>query len=244
MIPFKDNIPRVHRPVITVSLIVVNMLIFLFELSLSPKAKLAFFHLYGAVPARFYHPEWASVAGYPDMGYWPFLTYMFLHSGWLHVILNMWVLWIFADNIEDVTGHIGFVFFYVTCGVVALVVQILTGHDATQPIIGASGAVAGVMGAYFMLYPRAKVLTFIPIFFLPWIVPLPAPLFLLVWVGIQVFSGLFAHVAGHQGVAWWAHVGGFVAGMVIIKAFVIKGRCYCCYNENSKNYESIDDDFF
>jgi membrane associated rhomboid family serine protease len=183
------------------------------------------------VPARFTSPEWALFAGYPRGGYIAFLTHMFIHGGWLHIIANMWTLWIFADNIEDVMGPVRFVLFYLACGLSATVVHILFNADSTIPVVGASGAIAGVMGAYLLLYPHAKVFTLIPVLFFPLFFELPAAIYLGIWFLTQFFSGVTSIVAPQQGggIAWWAHLGGFAAGIVLLPYFRRNDRCYFCY---------------
>jgi membrane associated rhomboid family serine protease len=150
----------------------------------------------------------------------PMLTSMFLHGGWLHIIGNMWVLWIFGDNIEDYLGHFLYLVFYLVCGIAASFTHVLLNLSSRVPSIGASGAIAGIMGAYFLLYPRAKVLTLVPliIFFTFWW--LPAWIVLGYWFLVQFFSGTstaIAYSSQNSGIAFWAHVGGFVAGLVLIK---------------------------
>ncbi|MGE4290873.1 MAG: rhomboid family intramembrane serine protease [Desulfovibrio sp.] len=234
MIPLYDNVPRVHPPYAVVAIIVLNVLAFLYELSLPPQSQAVFFHFFGVVPARFSHPGWAAMAGYPDTMLLPFLTYMFLHGGWLHLIMNMWMLWIFADNIEDVTGHWRFVGFYLCCGLVAVVLHVLFNRDSPLPIIGASGAIAGTLGAYFVLYPHGRVATLVLIF----IFHFRAALFLGFWFILQILSGLGENGTGQvAGVAWWAHVGGFLAGMVLIRFFRRQDRCYYCYDAQRRRYD-------
>jgi membrane associated rhomboid family serine protease len=143
------------------------------------------------------------------------LTCIFLHGGWLHFLGNMWFLFIFGDNVEDRFGHLGYVLFYLGCGVAASLAHLWSDPGSTMPTIGASGAIAGVMGAYLVSYPHARVLTLVPILFFLEIVVLPAPLFLGVWFVIQFFQGVASIVAA-TGVAWWAHIGGFVAGAAVV----------------------------
>lgn len=126
-----------------------------------------FFHLFGIVPARFTHPDWALSVGFPLHDYWPFLTSMFLHGGWLHIIGNMWTLWIFSDNVEGRMGPVRFVIFYLLCGLAAGIVHCFTNPDSTIPTVGASGANAGAIGAYFFLFPNARVIVLVPILFFP-----------------------------------------------------------------------------
>lgn len=239
MIPIRDNVPRVHPPVAVIAVIVLNALVFFYTKTLSMRTFYVFVHLFGVVPLRFMEPELAIQAGYPH-SYLPVLSYMFLHSGWLHVIMNMWALWIFGDNIEDVTGHVRFVLFYVLCGLVAIVVQIFIEPGFNAPVIGASGAVAGIMGAYFVLYPHGRVLTLVPVLIFPLFFQFPAVLFLALWLLLQVFSGLMGAAGMAQPVAWWAHIGGFVAGMALIHVFRKKDRCYYCYNPDTRDYDKTE----
>jgi len=241
MIPIRDNVPRVHPPISVLMIIALNAIAFLYTRSLQGNEFFNFMHLFGVVPARFLSPEWATWAGYPDSTL-PMLSYMFLHSGWLHVIMNMWMLWIFGDNIEDVTGHVGLLAFYVICGLTAVSVQILTEPGSTTPIIGASGAVAGIMGAYMVLYPHGQVLTLVPVFIIPLFFRFPAILFLAAWLLVQLVSGVVEAAGKTQSVAWWAHIGGFFAGMVLIRFFQRKDRCYYCYNPETKDYEELPKD--
>lgn len=232
MFPLRDNIPSQHRSVALWGIIGLNILAFLFTVGLSPDMKAQLFHLYGVVPARFLHPEWAQMHGYPDGGFMAFGTHMFLHSGWMHIIFNMWTLWIFGDNVEDVMGPFKFTVFYLLCGLFALFVHAVTSPDSAVPVVGASGAIAGVMGAYFFLYPHAKITTFIPIIIIPFVFDLPAVFYLGAWFLTQVFSGMFTQ-AGGGGVAWWAHIGGFVAGMLLLRFFRDDARCYYCYRSET-----------
>lgn len=232
MFPLRDNIPTRHRPYMVWTILAANILIFLLMRPLSPVQENGVFHLFGVVPARFFHPDWAVWHGYPEGGTIAFLAHMFIHSGWLHIIANMWSLWIFADNVEDVMGPFRFLAFYLVCGLAALFVHMVTAPDSTVPVVGASGAIGGVMGAYFFLYPHARVVTFLPIFIVPLIFEIPALFFLGAWFMSQVFSGLLASSDG-GGVAWWAHIGGFVAGMLLLRFFRDDSRCYYCYRSES-----------
>jgi len=203
LIPLRDIIPSRTTPVVTISLIAVNVLVFLFELSLGRNVD-AFTLYYGLVPAAF---SWVAV-----------FTSMFLHGGFLHVAGNMLYLWIFGDNVEDRMGHGRFLVFYLLCGVAAALAQTITVPDSVVPMVGASGAIAGVMGAYFVLYPRSRIVTLIPIFFFFQIVEVPAILFLGIWFVMQFLSGIGSIVnsipgGAMGGIAVWAHVAGFVAGI-------------------------------
>jgi rhomboid family protein len=212
MIPLRDIIPSRTVPYITVTIIVLNAVAWLFELSLPRDVLPVFLQVYGVVPADF-HPA-------------TLVSSMFLHGGWSHVIGNMWYLWIFGDNIEDRLGHGRFIIFYLLCGIVAALGQIVIDPYSRLPTIGASGAIAGVMGAYFVLYPQSRVLTLIPWVFLQ-IVELPAIVLLGFWFLMQLFSaGAIAVTASTHGggVAFAAHVAGFVTG--IAGVYVFRKRDY------------------
>ncbi len=238
MIPLRDNVPRSERPLVVWTLAVVCAAMFVYELLMPERALNQFLHIYGVVPARFTNPSWAAVAGYPEDGYESLVTYMFLHAGWLHILLNMWVLWIFADNVEEALGHGRFIVFYLLCGLAAVGVHILFNWRSTMPVIGASGAIAGIMGAYFRLFPRAKVVTLIPIFIFPWIIELPAITFLGIWFAVQFLSGVFGSVTQGQasGVAFWAHAGGFLTGLALVRVVLPPG-CRYCYDPRHRRYD-------
>ena len=186
------------------------------------EAKEELFYLFGIVPARFTHPDWAASVGFPVGNYWPLLTHQFLHGGWLHIISNMWALWIFGDNVEDRMGSLKFLVFYLLCGVIAGLTQMFSSPSSTIPSVGASGAIAGVLGAYLLLYPRASVEVVMPIWFYPFFFELPAVMYLGFWFLTQLFSGTMALARPTQvgGIAFWAHVGGFVSGMFLCGIFV------------------------
>jgi len=218
VIPLQDTIPARRYPVVTVALIAANVVIFLQEVALGPSLE-RFIYTFGFVPARYlYLTEVAPQALLPRFG--PMLTAMFLHGGWLHLIGNMWTLWIFGDNVEDRLGRGRFLAFYLGCGLAAAYAQYWMDPASEVPTVGASGAIAGVMGGYFVLFPHARVLTLVPILFYPAIVFMPAVVFLGLWFLLQLFNGAFA-VAGAGmlagGVAWWAHVGGFLTGVLLVR---------------------------
>jgi membrane associated rhomboid family serine protease len=232
MFPLRDNIPSRHRSYMMWTLLALNIAFFLAGQGLSNIQEFNLFHLYGVVPARYLDSQWALLQGYPEGLLLPLGTHMFLHSGWLHLIANMWTLWIFGDNVEDVMGPFKFLVFYLLCGLGALAVHMFTNPSSTIPVVGASGAIAGVMGAYFFLYPHAKVVTFLPILIIPFIFELPAVFYLGAWFMTQVLSGMLAP-AGGGGVAWWAHIGGFVVGMLLLRFFRDDSRCYYCYRSET-----------
>jgi membrane associated rhomboid family serine protease len=223
VIPIRDTIPSRTVPVVTWTLIAINVVVFLYELHLGPDIE-HFFYLFGLVPARYAHPEWARRMGFPIDDYLPFLTCMFLHGGWAHIIGNMWTLWIFGDNVEDRMGHARFFFFYLLMGICAGLTHWFTNLDSTMPTVGASGAIAGVLGAYFVLFPTSRIIVLLPIFFFPFFFELPAVVYLFVWFFGQIVSGTFATFSGANvgGIAWWAHAGGFVCGAVFHRLFVLR----------------------
>ncbi|MGE5204194.1 MAG: rhomboid family intramembrane serine protease [Chlamydiota bacterium] len=229
MIPLKDDTPRFSTPYITYFLVALNTVIFLYELlGFGPHARNQFMFQFGMVPARIT----GLMSGMPHLSaetaLLPILTSMFLHASWLHLIGNMWVLWIFGDNIEDYLGHFLYIVFYLLSGLAAAVAHTLLNAGSVMPTVGASGAIAGVMGAYFVLYPRAKVLTLVPLIVIFTFWWLPAWIVLGYWFVIQFFSGAATEVAVSSrtagGIAFWAHVGGFVAGIVLIKLFPAQRR--------------------
>ncbi len=234
MIPIKDSIPRMHPCWAVWGLIAVNTLVFFYELGLDGNGLFQLFHLHGMVPARYTDTHWAMRVGYPGTGYAGFVTYTFLHGSWLHFLINMWTLWIFADNIEDVMGPWRFLAFYFLCGLAAALAHLLANPGSIEPVVGASGSIAGVMGAYFLLYPHSKVLTLIPIIIFPLFVNIPAVIYLGIWFLSQFISGVATVGQGGGGIAFWAHAGGFVAGMVVLPLFRIKKRCYYCYDPQGK----------
>jgi len=202
VIPLRDVIPSRSTPYITVTIIVLNSLAWLYELALPRDILPIFLQIYGVVPADFSAPTLVSS--------------MFLHGSWMHFIGNMWYLWIFGDNIEDRVGHGRFVVFYLLCGIVAALGHIAMDPESTLPTIGASGAIAGVMGAYFVLYPQSRVLTLIPLIIFYEIIELPAVLLLGFWFLMQLFSaGAIAVTTSTAsgGVAFMAHIAGFLMGM-------------------------------
>lgn len=213
MFPIRDSIRARGTPWVTVLLVVVNCVVFVWELLLGWQLD-EFIVRYSIVPVRY--TDWHVVRLYSpvELGL-PFLTSMFIHGGWVHLLGNMWFLWIFGDNVEDKLGHFRFLVLYLVGGVFASVFHILTNPNGGVPTIGASGAVAAVMGAYFRYFPLAYVETIIPPFVLGPTVALPAILFLGVWFVLQFFNGALslAGTSGFGGVAWWAHIGGFIFGV-------------------------------
>jgi membrane associated rhomboid family serine protease len=222
VIPLRDTIPSRSAPIVTVALIGVNVLVFLHEAALGPYLP-RFVYAYGLVPARFV--DWPGNPLDPAR-FVPLFTSMFWHGGWLHLFGNMLYLWIFGDNVEDRLGHARYLVFYVGCGLGAALTQVALSPASTVPTVGASGAIAGVLGAYLISFPRSRVLTLVPIFIFPWFVEIPAVAYLVLWFAMQLLSGVASlHMpVGAGGVAWWAHIGGFVAGIVGVVFFAPAAR--------------------
>ena len=218
MIPLKDDIPSETTPLVNYLLIFANFVVFFYELSLSPMALHHFVYTFGFVPAKF---SWALVHGEPILSaLLPVFTSMFLHGGWFHILGNMLFLYIFGDNVEDAMGHFGYFVFYIISGLVAALFQYIISPHSTSPMIGASGAIAGVLGAYFVLYPRARILTLVFFFIFVDVIYIPAFFFLFFWFAFQIINGSASlAMAGAGGVAWWAHIGGFVAGVGLVPLF-------------------------
>lgn len=215
VLPLHDNVPARRFPVVTMGLIILNALLFLWEIQLGLRAEQALLQ-FTLIPVRYTDPAIASHFSLFEQ-LLPFLSSMFLHGGWLHLLGNLWILWIFGDNVEDRLGPGRFLLFYLAGGVAASILHILTNLHSHVPTLGASGAIAAVMGAYFRFYPHARVITVIPPFIFGPYLELPAVLFLGFWFLLQLLSGTLemGRVASTGGVAWWAHVGGFVFGTVV-----------------------------
>ena len=221
MIPLRDTVQSKTYPIVRNAIIGINVLVFLWQSGQGQYLK-GIFDLYGMVPVRYSEP---GISGQFTLieQLVPFFSYMFLHGGFLHLLGNMWFLYIFGDNVEDRLGSSRFIAFYILSGIAAVLIHLVTNWHSRLPTIGASGAIAGVMGAYFLLFPRSRILTMIPIFFFPFLFELPAVFFLGYWVLIQF---LYASVSHGQagGVAWWAHIGGFIFGLATIKLFLVLPR--------------------
>jgi membrane associated rhomboid family serine protease len=205
MIPLRSSERHYTPATVTLLIIVANVLVFLFELSLGSQQRDRFIYVYGIVPDRLWLPS--------------LLTSMFIHGGFLHILGNMWFFWIYGRGVEDVLGHAKFLFFYLACGLAAGLVHIVVNANSPVPTVGASGAIAGVMGGYLIKFPRAHIVTLVPIFFFITTVDIPAAFLLLYWFAIQFFSGVGSVAyssASSGGVAWFAHIGGFLVGMGLI----------------------------
>lgn len=213
MIPLRSTERVYSTTYVTIGLIAVNLLIFLYEIALNPYSQDAFIRHYGLVPDQVHLSN--------------LFTSMFLHGGWLHVLGNMWFLYIYGRNVEDLMGSAKFFFFYIICGVIAAVVHVFFNPFSRVPTVGASGAIAGVMGAYLVKFPRARILTLVPVFVFLTTLEIPAALLLLYWFALQFFSGVgsigYSQVST-GGIAWFAHIGGFLGGMALVFLFGARPR--------------------
>jgi hypothetical protein len=214
MIPLRDTTRSRNYPAVNTALIAANGLLFLVQLAQGPQQD-AFIYTYGLVPARYSVPHVAAYFTSFQQAL-ALLSFMFLHGGFWHLLGNMWSLYIFGDNVEDRLGPFRYLLFYLLCGWASGLFHLFLNWQSPVPTIGASGAIAGVMGAYLLLYPRSKLLTLIPIFFIPYFIEIPAFFFLGLWFLFQ-FLGAAGSSAQGGGIAWWAHVGGFVAGILLVK---------------------------
>jgi membrane associated rhomboid family serine protease len=221
MLPLRDTISSKNYPVINNILIGVNVLFFMVQLAQGTGFD-SFIRIYGLVPARYTVPEIGRMFN-PLEQIIALVSFMFLHGGFWHLLGNMWSLYIFGDNIEDRLGHVRYLFFYLLSGIASGLLHMALNPHSTIPTIGASGAIAGVMGAYMVLYPRSKILTLIPLFFIPYFIEVPAFIFLGIWFLLQFINAAGSSVHG-GGIAWWAHIGGFIAGIILLKMLLIAPR--------------------
>jgi len=218
MFPIRDTIPSKNYPVVNNTIIGINVILFLFEMSQGANLD-RFIYIYGLVPARYSMPQISSyfTTGQQILSW---LSFMFLHGGFWHLLGNMWFLYIFGDNVEDRLGPFRYLVFYLLCGITSGLSHLLLNLHSNMPTIGASGAIAGVMGAYLILHPHSKILTLIPIIIIPWFIEIPAFFFLGFWFVLQFLSAAGSH-GNLGGIAWWAHIGGFVFGIVLLKIFLV-----------------------
>lgn len=213
MIPIRDTQPSMSFPVVTYMLMGINLWVFIVQMNTGFDNE-AFFYAYGLVPAKYTVPGVARYFSFANQIY-SFFSYMFLHGGMLHFIGNMWTLYIFGDNVEEHFGSLRFLGFYLLCGILSGSVHFFSNFFSAVPTIGASGAIAGVMGAYFLLFPKSRILTVIPIIIIPFFVEIPAFIFLGIWFLMQFLNA--AGSGAGSGIAWWAHIGGFIAGMMLVQ---------------------------
>jgi membrane associated rhomboid family serine protease len=220
MFPIRDDVPSRTYPVVTTGLIVINVAVFVIEISMGARGLQRFAYEHGLIPV--YVTAYAQGGGVSAaQALFPFVSSVFLHGGWMHLIGNVWYLWIFGDNVEDRLGHFRFLVFFILCGVLGNLAHYAFNHMSEVPAIGASGAIAGVLGVYLISYPGARILTLIPIFFFLQFVELPALIFLGFWFILQFLNGIGSVVVSTAtgGTAWWAHIGGFVGGILIFRLF-------------------------
>jgi len=219
MLPVGDSVRSRTFPYVNLAIIVANFLVFFYELSLGDEVN-SFLVDWGAVP-RFVTDYFDNSGDYPYRILFTPITAMFIHGGWFHILGNMLFLWVFGDNVEDAIGHVSYLFFYLLAGIAAAAAQILVDTNSGVPMVGASGAIAGVLGAYVVLYPRATIAAVIfPFVF--WALPIPAFVLIGLWFFLQLLNGaasIGTTVGASEGVAWWAHIGGFLAGLVLVWAF-------------------------
>ena len=216
MIPLRDRIPSTTTPLVTYALILSNTVLFLHEVAVGPAERELMIQAYALIPARS-AAFWTGLPVSVSEAFLPFATSMFLHGGWMHLIGNMWFLWIFGDNVEDRLGHWRYLLLYLGGGLAGAVTHVVFSADSTLPTVGASGAIAAVMGAYLITFPHARILTLVPLFFFLTTVEIPAFLILIYWLLLQFVSGAASFGLTDQGgVAWFAHVGGFLAGVPLM----------------------------
>ena len=212
MFPLYDTVRSRRFPAVNLMLILINIVAFLYEIQMDASTLKEFIFEWGLIPAR--------LLGNPPTAWRTIFTSMFLHGGWFHIINNMWVLFIFGDNVEARMGGIRYLIFYLLSGLAAVLLQTYILPSSAVPMIGASGAVAGVLGAYLILFPHSRIASLVPILFIFTIIEIPAVIFLLFWFASQLYSGLFAiQGSSGSGIAWWAHIGGFIFGVAMVFFF-------------------------
>ena len=216
MIPLRDTTPTRNYPIVNTAIIGINVVVYLIQLLQGPEIN-RFVYIYGLVPARYSIPQIAEYFTASQQVV-SLVSFTFLHGSFWHILGNMWSLYIFGDNVEDRLGPIRYALFYLLCGIASGLSHLILNLQSNVPTIGASGAIAGVMGAYFILHPRSKILTLIPIFFIPYFINIPAFIFLGLWFLFQFINAAGSHGTA-AGIAWWAHIGGFVFGMLFLKLF-------------------------
>src|SRR5712675_3007735 len=231
MFPIRNAVPTRYPPVVTWTLMAVNCAVFLFQIGLSPVEEQLFLSQFALIPARY-----IDVFAYGDINLSladivPFFTMMFLHGGWLHLILNMWTLWLFGPTIEDRLGHGRYLAFYLVCGLAASVAHVFFNPTSIVPALGASGAIAGILGCYMRLFPLARIVVIVPILFIPLFVEVYAFVFIGLWFLLQLFQSTMGLLlpSSSGDVAWWAHVGGFLAGFTLGPLLVRSRQRYRAY---------------
>jgi membrane associated rhomboid family serine protease len=238
MFPLRDGVARRYPAVMTGGLIVVNTLVFLYQISLPPPALQRFLATFALIPARYFGdlPFYEAAEGLSD--YLPFVTCMFLHGGWLHLILNMWTLWIFGPAVEDRLGSGRFLSFYLLCGIAASLAHAVVNEHSLVPTLGASGAIAGVIGCYVRLFPLARLVMMVPLGFIPLFFEVEAVFFAFFWFLTQIIPGIFSLMVPETegGIAWWAHIGGFLAGWTMLPMIRRRPRGYRRFYADEGSY--------
>ncbi|NUU98577.1 peptidase S54 [Marinitoga sp. 1154] len=229
MFPLRDINPSSKKPIVTISIIIINIIIFLFELILPSNIREAFIQYYGFIPKELTNAIVYRSISYIGLNIISIFTSMFLHGSFMHIIGNMWSLWLFGDNVEDKLGHFKFLLVYIISGYIASFTHYIFNINSPIVAIGASGAIAGVIGIYFVLFPFAKIQTLFLLLWFPFFVNIPAFVFIGLWFLTQVFNGLLSLVGPYygSGVAWWAHIGGFIYGTYLAKKY--KKKNYYTY---------------
>jgi membrane associated rhomboid family serine protease len=235
MIPIRNAVPSRYPPVITWMLIITNCLVFLFQDSLSPYELKLLLRQFALIPARYT----AFASGETELAaidILPFFSMMLLHGGWLHLILNMWTLWLFGPTVEDRLGHGRYLAFYLTCGLAASIAHVMFNPTSIVPALGASGAIAGILGCYMRLFPLARIVVLVPILFIPLFIEVYAFVFIGLWFLLQIFGSAaeLLQPSSSGGVAWWAHVGGLVAGFTLGPLLVRSEQRYRVYPDEGE----------
>lgn len=226
MIPIRDSISTRHTPVVVYGVIAANAMVFLIQIALPYPVAQQFLLEYALVPLRYTNPYWARYQGLDPESYLPFVTNFFMHGGWLHILLNMWTLYIFGSSVEGRFGSAAFFIFYMLCGIAANMAHIYFNQTSPVPVLGASGAIAGVIGAYALTFPKARITLVVPIVFIPLFFELPALSFAVIWFVLQILQGAADMLRPSMGggIAWWAHIGGFAAGIILLPLLRLAGR--------------------
>jgi membrane associated rhomboid family serine protease len=234
MIPIRDNVPGQNTPWVTWLLIFLNLLVFRYQSSLPQEELMALVYQFGLIPMNVSQALSDGLSSQTLSLATPLVSSLFLHGSWFHLISNMWSLWLFGDNVEDSVGHFRFILFYLAGGAAASLIHFLFNPLSTLPTIGASGAIAAVMGAYLIMFPLARIVTLVPLFFIPLFFEFPALIFIGFWFISQVFSGVSTLLisGADGGIAWWAHIGGFIFGVLIIPLIRKKRWQYHCFYED------------
>jgi len=223
MFPIRDSVPQLSTPKVVYGLIGVNTLIFLLQIGMTPSEAINFTYTFGLVPYVFFEPDSAIRDAATLLDLWPFLTSAFLHGGWLHIIFNMWTLYIFGSTLESRVGSTQFLIFYLCCAVVSTYAHGYFNPTSKVPVIGASGAIAGVIGGYALRFPTARITLLIPIVIVPFIFTMPALGYAAIWFAFQLLQGTWESLSPSMGsgTAWWAHIGGFIAGLALLPVFLL-----------------------